>query len=52
MPDTMDTKKIINRSDKIFSEFSGMKIKKITIQRLDVFGTDVDNPGSVYIKEH
>jgi hypothetical protein len=45
MPDTMDTKKIINSSDKIFREFTGMKIKKITIQRLDVFGADVDNPG-------
>jgi hypothetical protein len=45
MPDTLNTKKIINRSDKIFSEFSGMKIRKITIQRLDVFGADVDNPG-------
>jgi hypothetical protein len=45
MPDTTDTRKIINRSDKVFREFSGMKIKKITVQRLDVFGADVDNPG-------
>jgi hypothetical protein len=45
MPDTVDTRKIINRSDKVFREFSGMKIKKITVQRLDVFGADVDNPG-------
>jgi hypothetical protein len=45
MPDTMNTKKIINRSENIFREFTGMKIKKITIQRLDVFGSDVDNPG-------
>jgi hypothetical protein len=45
MPDTIDTKKIITRSDQIFREYSGMKIKKISVQRLDVFGANVDNPG-------
>jgi hypothetical protein len=44
-PDTSNKKKITNNSQESFSEYSGRKIRKIDIQRLNVFGANIDNPG-------
>lgn len=44
-PDSTDKRKIINRSDEGYREYSGIKIRKIQVQRLNVFGANVDNPG-------
>ncbi|MGD0582029.1 MAG: hypothetical protein ABR974_03685 [Bacteroidales bacterium] len=44
-PDTVDQQKIINKSDDRFKAFSGVRIRKITIQRLNAFGANVSNPG-------
>jgi len=46
LPDTTtNSKKIINHSDDFFKDYSGIKIRKIQIKRLNVFGADVSNPG-------
>ncbi len=45
-PDTTTQKKIIDKSDDRFNAFRGIRIRKITVQRLDVFGSDLMNPGS------
>jgi hypothetical protein len=44
-PDTSNKKKIVNNTQDNFKEYSGKKIRKIHIQRLNVFGADVSNPG-------
>jgi len=45
-PDTTTQKKIIDKSDDRFNAFRGIKIRKITVQKLEVFGSDLMNPGS------
>jgi hypothetical protein len=45
IPDTANRKKILSKSQESFTEYSGKKIRKIQIQRLNVFGADVNNPG-------
>jgi hypothetical protein len=44
-PDTANKKKIENSSQENFKEYSGKRIRKIQIERLNVFGTEVNNPG-------
>jgi hypothetical protein len=44
-PDTSNIKKITSKSQESYSEYSGRKIRKIQIQRLNVFGANIDNPG-------
>jgi hypothetical protein len=39
------TGKITGSSDASYLAFSGKKIRKIIVQRLNVFGTDINNPG-------
>lgn len=45
LPDSANRKKIINHSDDIFKDYAGIKIRKIQVQRLNVFGADISNPG-------
>jgi hypothetical protein len=44
-PDSGSQEKIINKSDDRFKAFRGVRIRHITIQRLDAFGANVSNPG-------
>jgi hypothetical protein len=44
-PDSTNRKKILNNSQENFNEYSGKRIRSIRIQRLNVFGADVNNPG-------
>ena len=44
-PDTTSRKKVASNSQENFTEYSGKKIRKIQIQRLNVFGADVNYPG-------
>jgi hypothetical protein len=44
-PDTVNRKKLVSSSQENFKYLSGKKIRKIQIQRLNVFGADVNNPG-------
>ncbi len=44
-PDTTDKRKITWSSREVFREYSGKKIRNISIRRLNVFGADVTNPG-------
>lgn len=44
-PDTSNKKLITSNSQESFREYSGRKIRKIQIQRLNVFGANLDNPG-------
>ena len=44
-PDTANRKKIVNNSQENFKEYTGKKIRKIQIQRLNVFGADLNNQG-------
>lgn len=44
-PDTVTRKKPASNSQDNFKEYAGKKIRKIQIQRLNVFGADVNNPG-------
>ena len=46
-PDTVTRKKVVSNSQESFKEYSGKKIRKIQVQRLNVFGADVNNPGSL-----
>jgi hypothetical protein len=43
-PDTAIKRKVDHNSEETYTDFSGKKIRKIQIQRLNVFGTDVNNP--------
>jgi hypothetical protein len=45
-PDTTTQKKIIDKSDDRFNAFRGIRIRNITVRRLEVFGTDLMNPGN------
>jgi hypothetical protein len=45
-PQTPETKKISRTSDETYLHFSGRKIKNIDYIRLDVFGTNINNPAS------
>lgn len=45
-PDTIFKKQFTVTSDASFIEYSGKKIRKIVIQRLNVFGADINNPSS------
>jgi hypothetical protein len=45
-PDTTFKKQIIVTSDANYLKYSGKKIRKINIQRLNVFGADINNPSS------
>ncbi|MFN8210988.1 MAG: hypothetical protein U0T33_08490 [Bacteroidales bacterium] len=44
-PDTLSRTRIVDKSDDRFRSFNGIRIRKISVQRLDVFGTSLDNPG-------
>jgi hypothetical protein len=44
-PEIVNRKKIVSNSQDNFREYSGWKIRKIQIQRLNVFGADINNPG-------
>lgn len=44
-PDSINKRKIVSNSQENFREYSGKKIRKIQIQRLNVFGANVNNPG-------
>ena len=37
---------IVEKSDENFIDYSGFRIRKISVTRLNVFGTSLDNPGS------
>ncbi len=43
-PDTIESKRITGTSDAAYLSFSGNKIRKIEIRRLDVFGVNINNP--------
>lgn len=45
-PDTTIKKQFSGASDAGYKDFSGRKIRKIIIQRLNVFGADIRNPAS------
>lgn len=44
-PDTVNKKRIEDNSRNNFVDYRGKKIRKITITRLNPFGTDLNNPG-------
>lgn len=43
-PDTIHSKRITGTSDASYKIYSGEKIRKIEIKRLNVFGVDINNP--------
>lgn len=43
-PDTIYKKRFANTSDVNYLKYSGKKIRKIEVRRLDVFGTDINYP--------
>lgn len=45
-PDTLDNKRITGASDANFIALSGKRIRKIDLQRLNVFGVNISNPAS------
>jgi hypothetical protein len=45
-PDTIYKKQFTGTSDANYISYSGKKIRKIVIQRLSVFGADINNPSS------
>jgi hypothetical protein len=50
-PDSVNIKELAGASDARYLNFSGKKIRNITIQRLDVFGTNINNPASEGMKK-
>ncbi len=50
-PYTIENKRITATSDEGYLIHSGKKIRKITIQRLNVFGTNINNPASIDSKK-
>ena len=44
---TVENKRITNSSEASYLTYSGRKIRKIEVQRLNVFGTNIENPSSV-----
>lgn len=47
-PDTNNKKNIIKRSDEAYRNYSGIRIRNIQIRRLNVFGSNIDNPDSYH----
>lgn len=45
-PNSPNKKVINNKSDENYVNYTGKKIRKIEIQRLNVFGTNINNPGA------
>lgn len=45
-PDTVIKKKFTGTSDANYDQNAGKKIRKIVVQRLNVFGADINNPAS------
>ncbi|MBK9389093.1 MAG: hypothetical protein IPN68_02460 [Bacteroidetes bacterium] len=45
-PEKPGKKEIENESDENYINYTGKKIRKIEIKRLDVFGTSINNPGA------
>jgi hypothetical protein len=45
MPSTINTKQITAKSDEPYINYAGKKIRKIEIRQLEVFGSNVNNPG-------
>jgi hypothetical protein len=45
-PDTLQNKRITGTSDANYINYSGKKIRKIKLQRLNVFGANISNPAS------
>ncbi len=43
-PEAIKNKHITGTSDESYLNYSGKRIRKIVVQRLNVFGTDIDNP--------
>ncbi|HUX59410.1 MAG TPA: hypothetical protein VMV77_20725 [Bacteroidales bacterium] len=50
-PDTIDKKRITGTSDANYITYSGKKIRKIEVQRLNVFGVNISNPASTDTKK-
>jgi hypothetical protein len=50
-PDTIETRRITGTSDANYIIYSGKKIRKIEIQRLNVFGANISNPASISPKK-
>lgn len=50
-PVTIDKKRITGISDANYISYSGKKIRKINIQRLNVFGANINNPASIEPKK-
>jgi hypothetical protein len=46
-PQPVETKKISRTSDETYIQYSGRKIKSIEIIKMDVFGTNINNPAQV-----
>ena len=46
-PQPVETKKISGSSDESYKQYAGRTIKSINIIRMDVFGTNINNPASV-----
>ena len=44
-PKTSTPNAIVEKSDENFNDFTGFRIRKVSITRLNVFGTNLDNPG-------
>ena len=45
-PKTSKPNAFVEKSEEPFTEYSGFRIRKVNITRLNVFGTSIDNPGS------
>jgi hypothetical protein len=43
-PDTVENKRLTGSSDQSYKAFSGVRIRNITIRRLNVFGSNISNP--------
>ncbi|MEI8224794.1 MAG: hypothetical protein WCG82_02605 [Bacteroidota bacterium] len=50
-PDTIVKKQITGTSDASYINYSGKKIRKIDVQRLNVFGANINNPASIEPKK-
>jgi hypothetical protein len=50
-PDKVNTKQIIDNSDANYLAHTGKKIRNIEIQRLNVFGANINNPASADTKK-
>ena len=50
-PDTIENKRITATSDAKYISHSGKKIRKIDVQRLNVFGANINNPATINPKK-